>query len=136
MVAAKSGWINVLKYTPASTIAGIVHVGMENAKVLFKLAKGELNGEEALDAMGNCTASTVGGLTGAVAVGSMFGGPTGAVIGGVAGYMAGSKIGEAVYEGGKAIVKTAGKFVKSMVEGTVEVAKSVGRVLNPLNWFS
>ena len=136
LVAARSGWINLLKYTPASTIAGIVHVGMENAKVLFKLAKGELNGEEALDALGNSTASTVGGLAGAVAVGSMFGGPVGAVIGGVAGYMAGSKIGEAVYEGGKAIVKTAAKVVKGVVEGTVKVAKNVGRMLNPLNWFS
>ena len=136
VVAAKSGWINLLKYTPASTIAGIVHVGMENAKVLFKLAKGELNGEEALDALGNCTASTVGGLAGAAAVGSMFGGPVGAVIGGVAGYMAGSKIGEAVYEGGKAIVKTAAKVVKGVVEGTVKVAKNVGRMLNPLNWIS
>ena len=135
-VAARSGWINLLKYTPASTIAGIVHVGMENAKVLFKLAKGELNGEEALDALGNCTASTVGGLAGAVAVGSMFGGPVGAVIGGVAGYMAGSKIGEAVYEGGKAIVKTAAKVVKGVVEGTVKVVKNVGRMLNPLNWSS
>ena len=136
LVAARSGWINLLKYTPASTIAGIVHVGMENAKVLFKLAKGELNGEEALDALGNSTASTVGGLAGAVAVGSMFGGPVGAVIGGVAGYMAGSKIGEAVYEGGKAIVKTAAKVVKGVVEGTVKVVKNVGRMLNPLNWSS
>ena len=135
-VAARSGWINVLKHTPAGQIAGIVHVGMENAKVLFKLAKGELNGEEALDALGNCTASTVGGLAGAVAVGSMFGGPVGAVIGGVAGYMAGSKIGEAVYEGGKAIAKTAAKVVKGVVERTVKVAKNVGRMLNPLNWSS
>ena len=136
VVAAKNGWIKVLKHTPVGRIVSIVHVGMENAKVLFKLAKGELNGEEALDAMGNCTASAVGGLAGAVAVGSMFGGPIGAFVGGVAGCIAGSKIGEAVYEGGKAIVKTAAKVVKSVVEGTVEAAKSVGRMLNPRHWFS
>ena len=53
VVAAKNGWIKALKNTPVGTIVGIVHVAMENAKVLFKLAKGELNGEEALDAMGN-----------------------------------------------------------------------------------
>ena len=52
VVAAKNGWINALKHTLVGRIVGIVHVGMENAKVLFKLAKGELNGEEALDAMG------------------------------------------------------------------------------------
>ena len=146
VVAAKSGWINVLKHTPAGQIAGIVHVGMENAKVLFKLAKGELNGEETLDSLGNCTASTVGGLAGAgkgMVMGAKLGlalGPPGAmiggVVGGVVGGMAGSKIGEAVYEGGKAIVKTAAKVVKGVVEGTVETIKSVGRALNPLNWLS
>ena len=139
VVAAKNGWINALKHTLVGRIVGIVHVGMENAKVLFKLAKGELNGEEALDAMGTCTASAVGGLVGArkgAAVGSMFGGPVGAVVGGVVGGIAGSKIGESVYEGGKAIVKTAAKVVKDVFEGAVETVKSVGRVLNPLNWFS
>ena len=118
VVAAKNGWINTLKHTPVGRIVGIVHVGMENAKVLFKLAKGELNGEEALDAMGNCTASAVGGLVGAgkgAAVGAVFGGPVGAVIGGVAGGIAGSKIGEAVWEGGKAIVKTAANALKGVV---------------------
>ena len=133
VVAAKNGWINALKHTPVGKIVGIVHVGMENAKVLFKLAKGELNGEEALDAMGNCTASAVGGLVGAgkgAAVGSVFGGPVGAVIGGVVGGIAGSKIGEAVWEGGKAIVKTAAKVVKGAVEGTVNAVKGA------VEWFT
>ncbi len=146
LVAARSGWINLLKYTPASTIAGIVHVGMENAKVLWKFAKGELNGVEALDAMGNCRASAIGGLAGAgkgTVMGAKLGlvlGPPGAMIGGfvggVVGGLAGSKIGEAVYEVRKAIVKTAAKVVKSAFEGTVEVVKNVGRALNPRNWLS
>ena len=139
VVAAKNGWIKALKNTPAGSIVSIVHVGMENAKVLFKLAQGELNGKQAVDAMGNCTASAVGGLVGAgkgAAVGLALGGPLGAIIGGVTGGIAGSKIGEAVYEGGKAIVKTAAKVVKNVVEGAVETVKSVGRVLNPLNWLS
>ena len=139
VVAVKSGWIKALKNTPVGTIVGIIHVAMENAKVLFKLAKGELNGEEALDAMGNCTASAIGGLVGAgkgAAAGAVFGGAIGAVIGGVVGGIAGSKIGEAVYEGGKAIVKTAGRVVVDVFEGAVETVKNVGRVLNPLNWAS
>ena len=139
VVAAKSGWIKALKNTPAGTIVGIIHVAMENAKVLFKLAKGELNGEEALDAMGNCTASAIGGLVGAgkgAAVGAMIGGPIGLVVGGVVGGIAGNKIGEAVYEGGKTIVKAAAKVVEDVYEGVVETAKNVGRVLNPLNWVS
>ena len=146
VVAVKNGWINALKHTPAGQIAGIVHMGMENAKVLWKFAKGELNGVEALDAMGNCRASAIGGLAGAgkgTVMGAKLGlvlGPPGAMIGGfvggVVGGLAGSKIGEAVYEVRKAIVKTAAKVVKSAFEGTVEAVKSVGRVLNPLNWFS
>ena len=130
VVAAKNGWIKALKKTPVGTIVCIVHVAIENAKVLFKLAKGELNGVEALDAMGNCTASAVGGLAGAAAVGAVFGGPVGAVIGGVVGGIAGSKIGEAVWEGGKAIVKTAAKVVKSAVEGTVNTLNRAAE------WFS
>ena len=136
VVAARSGWINMLKYTPASIIAGIVHVGMENAKVLFKLAKGELDGVEALDAMGNCTTSAVAGLAGAAvggaAVGAQLGsllGPPGTMVGGfvggVAGYIAGSKIGKAVYQGGKAIVKTVAKVAKGVFEGAVETVKNV-----------
>ena len=139
VVAARNGWIKALEHTPAGRIAGIVHVGIENAKVLFKFAKGELNGEEALDAMGTCTASAIGGLVGAgkgAAVGALIGGPVGAVVGGVVGGIAGSKIGEAVYEAGKVIVKTAKKVVEAVVEGVVETAKTVGRALNPLNWFS
>ena len=147
VVAARNGWVNTLKSVTGSTIAAIVHVGLENAKVLFKLAKGEMDGVEALDAMGNCTTSAVAGLAGAAvggaAVGAQLGsllGPPGTMVGGfvgaVTGYIAGSKIGEAVYEGGKAIAKTVAKVAKSVFEGAVETVKSVGRVLNPLNWFA
>ena len=139
VVAAKNGWIKVLQHTPVGRIVGIVHVAMENAKVLFKLAKGELNAEEVLDAMGVCTASAIGGLVGAAkgaAVGAMFGGPIGAFLGGIVGGIAGSTIGEAVYEGAKTIVKTARKVVDTVVEGAVETVKSVARALNPLSWFA
>ena len=145
MVAARSGWINVLKFTPASTIAGIVHVGLENAKVLFKLAKGELNGVEAMDAIGNCNASAIGGIAGGTKgmfmgakLGSFLGAPgvlVGGFVGGVAGYIAGSTVGKAVYEGGKAIVKTAAKVVKRFAKGAAKIAKSVVRMLNPMNWL-
>ena len=146
VVAARNGWINTLKSVQGSTIAAIVHVGLENAKVLFKLAKGEMDGVEAMDAIGKCNASAIGGLAGAVKgmfIGKKFGlvlGLPGALVGGfvggVAGYMAGSKIGETVYEGGKAIVKTVAKFAKGVAEGAVETVKSVGRMLNPLRLFS
>ena len=138
VVAARSGLIRGLQATPPGRIAGFVHVAMENARVLFKFARGELNGEEALDAMGNSTCAAVGGLVGAVkgaALGAALG-PVGAFIGGVVGGMAGSKIGEAVYEGGKAIIKTAAKVVRTVFEGAVETVAKVVRVLNPLNRFA
>ncbi|MEI7796052.1 MAG: hypothetical protein WCI06_05370 [Methylococcaceae bacterium] len=127
VVAAKSGWISVLKNTPAGEIANIAYVAIENAKCLYKFAKGEMTATETLDAMGNTTSSAVGGLYGAIegaAFGLAFGG-VGAFVGAVVGGMAGSAIGEAVYQGSKAIAKTAAKFVKSAYEGVKSVAKSV-----------
>ena len=137
VVAARNGWIKALQRTPAGTIAGIVHVGIENAKVLFKLATGELTTEEALDAMGTTTAAAVGGLVGAgkgAAAGALLAGPVGAVVGGVVGGIAGSKVGEAVWEAGKSIAKTAVKVVADIVEGAVEVVGGALKALNPLNW--
>lgn len=147
VVAVKNGWLGeVLKATPAGRIANAVFVGMENIKVLYKFAKGELSGAEAVDAMGNITCSAVGGIAGAgmgmqtgAALGSVLG-PVGTVVGGfagaVVGSMAGSKVGEAIYEGGKSLVKTAAKVVGTVWEGAKSVVSSVTRVLNPLNWFA
>ncbi|MDD5229566.1 MAG: hypothetical protein PHN45_08700 [Methylococcales bacterium] len=127
VVAAKSGWIKVLKNTPAGEIANIAYIATENAKCLYKFAKGEMSATETLNAMGNTNASAVGGLYGAMegaAIGLAFGG-VGAFVGAVVGGIAGSAIGDAVYNGGKAIVKTAAKVVKSTYEGVKSTAKSV-----------
>ena len=137
VVAAKSGWINVLKNTPAGEIANIAYVAIENAKCLYKFAKGEMTATETLDAMGNTSASAVGGLYGAMqgaAYGLAFGG-VGAFVGAVVGGMAGSSVGEAVYQGGKAIAKTAVKLVKSAYEGVKSAAKSTLNTLT-LGLFS
>ncbi|MDP2902383.1 MAG: hypothetical protein Q8N96_04660 [Methylovulum sp.] len=127
VVAVKSGWLSVLKNTPAGKIANIVYVGMENAKCLFKCAKGELSPLEALDAMGNVTCTAVGGLAGSVQ-GAALGlalGPVGAFVGAVVGGIAGSAIGDAIYAGGKVIVKTAAKLIESAYENTKAVAKGM-----------
>lgn len=56
VVAVKNGWLGtLLRNTPAGRIANAVYVGLENAKILYKLAKGEITGPEAIDAMGNVT---------------------------------------------------------------------------------
>ncbi len=138
VVAVKNGLIKVLQNTPAGQIANIVYIGLENAKVLYKLSKGEVNAIEAMDAMGNVTCSVVGGLGGAAqggAFGFAMGGPIGSVIGAIAGGIAGGIIGEAVFAGGKEIVKTAAKVVDTVWEGTKDTAKAAGRVLNPANWL-
>jgi hypothetical protein len=147
VVAAKNGWLGaVLKGTPVGRIANLVYVGMENAKILYKFAQGEVGGVEAVDAMGNVGCSTLGGLAGAgigmakgaaIGVGlGPIGGLVGGFVGGIVGGMAGSRIGEALYAGGKAIVRTAAKLVKTAWNGVKETAKAVGRVLNPMTWFA
>jgi len=132
VVAAKNGWISILKNTPAGRIADIAYVGLENAKCLYKLAKGELTAIEALDAMGNASCTAIGGLIGAAnagmvgaAIGTVLG-PVGTVLGGfvgsVVGGIAGSTISDALYQGGKAIVKVAHKALEQVGEGLKTVA--------------
>lgn len=132
VVAAKSGWLKILQNTPAGQIANIAYIGLENAKCLYKLAKGELNPLETLDAMGNVTCTAVGGLAGSVkggVVGFALGGPVGAFVGAVAGGIAGSAVGDVVYNGAKAVAKTAAKVVESAWEGTKSVVKSLANTL-------
>ena len=124
-VAVKSGWLgNALKNTPAGRIANAVCIGIENVKVLYKYATGEITSEEALDQAGSATCSLVGGLAGGTkgaALGAALGtalGPVGTAIGGlvggVVGGIAGSTVGDAIYEGGKKIVSTVVNSVKSV----------------------
>ena len=138
VVAAKNGFIKILQNTPAGKIANLVYVGMENVKVLYKLAKGELNATEAMDTMGNVTCAALGGLEGAV-TGATLGmalGPVGSFVGAVVGGMAGSVVGEAVYAGAKIMAKTVANVAETLWEGARETVKEMGRVLNPLRWFA
>ena len=143
VVAVKNGWVRVLQSTPAGMIANIVYVGMENAKVMYKVLKGELSPLEGLDALGNVTTTVIGSICGAghgfslgAAIGTAIlpgiGTAVGGFIGAVAGGIAGSSIGSAIYEGGKMLVKAGGRLLKS----AYEVTKSFVKKLNPLNWFA
>ncbi|OUS68184.1 hypothetical protein B5G52_20230 [Pseudoalteromonas sp. A601] len=137
-VAVKSGWLgNVLKNTPAGRIANAVCIGIENAKVLYKYATGEITGEEALDQAGSVTCSLVGGLAGGTkgaSVGAALGtalGPIGTaiggIVGGVVGGIAGSTVGEAIYEGGKKIVTTIVDAVNSIGSAVCKGFSPIGR---------
>lgn len=135
-VAARSGWLGkLLMKTPAGHIAAAACVGIENVKVLYKFATGELTGEEALDQAGRATCSVVGGFAlGAkgAAVGAALGtviGPVGTVIGGIAGGLVGgivgSTVGEAVFSAGKKIVGTVAKGIRRVASGIRNVASRV-----------
>ncbi len=146
VVSARNGWLGaVLKGTAAKHIASIAYIGMENAKILYKLAKGELTGIEAVDAMGKMTTSmaiSIASASQGMALGASLGlvfGPVGAVagglVGGVVGGIAGSKVGEYIYQGGKSIVKSAVSVVRSTASAVYSGVKSLARALNPLNYF-
>lgn len=121
--------------TPAGTIAKIACVGVENVKILWKVAKGELTMSEAMEHMGRTSVSMYAGLS-AGAIGAGIGaaalswvpivGPIiGGVAGGMVGYAAGSKFGEKVFNGAKKVAGTAVKVVKRAVEGIKSVASKV-----------
>lgn len=118
--------------TPVGVLANIACVGIENIKILAKVATGEITMSQALDQMGRTSVSMVYGLgwgaagmgIGAWALSCIpFVGPVvGGLIGGMVGYMAGSKFGEAVYTGLKAV----GKGVASVCKSAWNGIKSAG----------
>ena len=144
-VGVEKGLVPVLaKTTPVSVITGIACVAIENIKVMKRFGEGELTATQTLDYMGRNTVAMVGSLVAAgkgVAIGKSIGaivgsvlGPVGTVVGGVVGgvvgAVAGSTVGKAIYEGGKAIVKTAVSVVKSVggaVSNGVKSAFSTAR---------
>lgn len=130
-VGVEKGIIKVIpKGTPASTIANIAYVGIENVKVLGKVATGELTVEEGLDKMEETTVSTVAGMAASakgtsigMIIGSVFG-PVGTAVGGFVGgtigYIAGSKVGEKVVKGTQKVRKKV-KEIKEKIENVVKL---------------
>lgn len=149
VIAVKNGWLGkALKKTPAGRIAAAVQVGMENAKILYQFAKGQISGEEALNAMGKTTISTsislaaAGlGATKGAAIGAVLG-PVGAIIGGIVGGvvsgLVGGVAGDLVFEGAKVLAKAATNWVRNMaqsVSSTVEntlrsMTRSISRIFS------
>ena len=142
-VAARSGWLGkLLMKTPAGHIAAAACVGIENVKTLYKFAKGELTGEEALDHAGRSTCSVIGGFAlgakGAsvgMAVGSVLG-PAGALVGGIAGgiigSIAGSTVGEAVFSAGKKVVSAVVDGVKAFAAGIAGAVRTAADFVSVL----
>lgn len=138
-VAIRKGIISCIpKMTPAGVIANIACVGIENVKILSKIATGELSVTKGLDQMGRTTTSMIGGLWGmakgaSIAAGLTaflpIAGPALAVVsgfaGGMVGYFGGSKLGDLVYSAGKKVANVAKSVAKTVVGGL----KSAGRAV-------
>lgn len=96
------------KGTPVSLIASIVFVAIEDFKVLYKIAKGELSMDEGIGELAKTTVVVSAGLytaTHGAAIGAAMGcvlGPVGsfvgALVGGMLGYIVGSGIAEKIIE--------------------------------------
>lgn len=135
-VGAEKGVISVIpKGTSAEVITNIVHVGIENVKIVGKMATGELTVKEGFEKMEQTTVATVAGIAsspeGAVigtAVGAVLG-PVGATvgyfIGTTVGYMVGSKVGETVVKGVQKIREKAKEVIRSVGERVASVVDTV-----------
>lgn len=139
-VAIRKGIIRFIpKATPAGVIANIACVGIENIKVLGKIASGEITLTKGLDQMGRTTVSMVGGLWG-MAKGAVIGakltgwipvvGPALGVvtgfIGGMVGYFGGSKFGDTIYNAGKKVAGAAKTVAKAAWNGVKSAGRTIG----------
>lgn len=135
-VASEKGILAILPPgTPAGTIAKIACVGIEDIKILWKVAKGDLTMTEAMEQMGRTSVSMYAGLS-AAAIGAGVGatalavvpivGPiVGGLVGGIVGYTAGSKVGEKVFEGAQKVYHKGVEMVKK----GVEKARKIGNMI-------
>lgn len=134
-VGVEKGVVPLLaKGTPIGVLATVACVGIENAKIMLKFAKGEIGGMKALDLMARTSTAMTAGLYAsgvAMAKGAALGasalsflpvaGPIiGGIIGGTVGYIAGSKVGNAIYSG----IKKIGNTAKSAAKGAWNGLKS------------
>ena len=155
-VAIRKGIIKFIpKATPAGVIANIACVGIENVKILSKIASGDLSVTKGLDQMGRVTTSMAGGLW-VMAKGAAIGvkltgwipviGPGLAVVtgfvGGMVGYFGGSKVGDAIFSAGKkvagaakTVAKAAWNGIKSAGHAVVNGVRSAARAAVSLFGF-
>ena len=138
-VAVRKGIISIIpKLTPAGIIANVACVGIENAKILYKVATGDLSVVRGIDEMGRVTVSMLGGLWGlskGAGIGialtawiPIIGVPLSVVtgfIGGAVGYFAGSKIFNKVYSGAKKVGNIAKEFGRKAVESVNTARRSI-----------
>jgi len=140
-VAVEKGVVDFIpKGTSAATFANIAFVAVEDAKILAKMADGELNLREGVDALECTTVSCAAGLAAGgegAAIGATLGsvlGPVGtlagSVVGSVVGYVAGSTIGKAVIKGTQMVRDVAYEGLKCFGSGIKSAASAVGNFVS------
>lgn len=128
---AEKGIVTIIpKGTPAATIANVVHVAVEDIKVLGKVVTGELTFAEGIDQLEQTTVSTVAGIAASAkgaAIGASVGsvlGPIGTAVGGFVGgaigYMAGSKVGEVATKGVQKIREKTKEIINDFANSMVD----------------
>ena len=142
-VAVRKGILKFIpKMTPAGIIANIASVGIENAKILAKIASGELSMTKGIDHMGRTTTSMIGGFYGMAkgaaagaalatcvpVIGPVLGVATG-FVGGMVGYFGGSQLGDCIYNAGKKVAKAAKGIAKTAWEGVKAVGRGIKNVI-------
>lgn len=124
------------KGTSASTLANVAFVAVEDAKVLAKMAEGELTLREGLDELESTTVSCAAGLAAGAKVGAAVGGAlgtvfgpvgtaVGTVVGSAVGYVAGSAVGKAVVKGAQMVRDVACECFSVVKEGVCAIAGGV-----------
>jgi hypothetical protein len=159
-IAVKKGLIAAIpKATPPGVIANVVYVGIENTKVMYKIAKGEISTKEGMWKMHEITISATNGIAGATtgagigsgmgtvagtAIGLFSGGPAGAAlggkigaaiggfVGGMVGGLAGSTYGQLIAKGTRKVVEVAAAGLKKAYAGVKSVAKSAWKAFTGL----
>lgn len=148
-VASENELISAIpKGTSGNIIANIASVGIENAKILYKVAMGKLSLTKGLDRMGRTTTSMIYGVHGAIVaktaiakigvekilettlsgIGIAIGGPIAPItgfIGGMVGNIAGSLVGDTIYSGAQKVASVAKSVAKSAWEGIKSTGKKV-----------
>lgn len=133
-VGAEKGFVSAaLKETSAA--ASMAYVAIEDAKILGKVATGELSGKEGIEKIEQTTVATVAGLQSAAtgaevgkAIGAVFGpiGRTiGGFVGGIVGYMAGSKVGQTVVKGVQKVRDFGAKVLGKVALGVATAVDTV-----------
>ena len=138
-IGTEKGLLTMLpKGISGYSVAAIACVAVENVKVAYKVAKGEMTVMQGVDAMGRATCAGIGAFIGgndgffiggilgyACLMSNPIGLAIGAITGTVIGAAAGAKIASVVYTGAKAVVKGVAKVVGGVAKAVCTGVKGV-----------